>query len=424
MALLDLLDQMETPSWTVVLLGAFGLYILSLIITAIYNVCFHPLAKFPGPKIAVIGPWMGGTSGKLRRCTRNMVPVFASTHKNSRARRGYMNKYFSKRNMSSLEPLVQERLDRLCSRIDERLKTGETLNLDGCFSALTGDVITRLLYGNNFDYLGSPDFQFVVRNAFMGFSKMYHLARFIPLAVKILKLMPLPVIQLIAPPVAELQQLRAEIAENGYKKFHADKWDVEEKKSVIVSSLNDESIPPAERTVDRLVDEGTVILLAGTDTTSRSLAVTMYYLLSNPDCLAWMRHELETSLSFNKDHVYDLGQLEKLPYLIGVIHEGFRLSFGPVSRMPRISTQDSLQYNEWSIPPGATVSMSTMFMHLDENIYPNPTKYDPERWIRATKQGINLTKYLTAFSKGTRMCLGMNMAYAEFYDSGSDRVDV
>ncbi|KAL3712732.1 hypothetical protein TMatcc_001434 [Talaromyces marneffei ATCC 18224] len=335
-----------------------------------------------------------------------------------------MNKYFSKRNMSSLEPLVQERLDRLCSRIDERLKTGETLNLDGCFSALTGDVITRLLYGNNFDYLGSPDFQFVVRNAFMGFSKMYHLARFIPLAVKILKLMPLPVIQLIAPPVAELQQLRAEIAENGYKKFHADKWDVEEKKSVIVSSLNDESIPPAERTVDRLVDEGTVILLAGTDTTSRSLAVTMYYLLSNPDCLAWMRHELETSLSFNKDHVYDLGQLEKLPYLTGVIHEGFRLSFGPVSRMPRISTQDSLQYNEWSIPPGATVSMSTMFMHLDENIYPNPTKYDPERWIRATKQGINLTKYLTAFSKGTRMCLGMNMAYAEFYDSGSDRVDV
>lgn len=240
-------------------------------------------------------------------------------HDLHRARRGYMNKYFSKRNITTFEPIVQERLDRLCSRMDEKLTTGETLSLDGCFSALTADVITRLFYGNNYDYLGSPDFRFVVRNAFTGFSKMYHLAHFIPIAVKILKSMPLPVIRLIAPPVAELRQLREEIAESGYRKFHGGKWDAEEKKSVIVSSLNDETIPPAERTVDRLVDEGTVILLAGTDTSSRSLAVTMYYLLSNPDCLARMRHELETSLPLNKDHTYSFSQLEKLPYLVGLV---------------------------------------------------------------------------------------------------------
>ena len=126
--------------------------------------------------------------------------------------------------------------------------------------------------------------------------------------------MPLSVIRLIAPAVAELQQVREDIAENGYRKFHAGKWDAEEKKSVIVSSLNDESIPPAERTIDRLVDEGTIILFAGTDTSSRSLAITMYYLLSNPDCLARMRHELETSLPLKKNHDYSLAQLEKLPF--------------------------------------------------------------------------------------------------------------
>jgi cytochrome P450 len=68
-----------------------------------------------------------------------------------------------------------------------------------------------------------------------------------------------------------------------------------------------------------LVDEGTVILLAGTDTSSRSLSITMYYLLRNPDVLARMRHELETSLSLNKDHIYALAQLEKLPYLVGLV---------------------------------------------------------------------------------------------------------
>lgn len=237
-------------------------------------------------------------------------------HDHHRARRGYISRYFAKRNMTALEPIVQERLDRLCSRFDEKLISGETLSLDGCFSALTADVITILFYGKNVDYLGSPDFRFVIRDAFLGMSKMYHLARFIPLAVKVLKSMPLSVIRLIAPAVAELQQVREDIAENGYRKFHAGKWDAEEKKSVIVSSLNDESIPPAERTIDRLVDEGTIILFAGTDTSSRSLAITMYYLLSNPDCLARMRHELETSLPLKKNHDYSLAQLEKLPYLV------------------------------------------------------------------------------------------------------------
>ncbi|GAM37558.1 benzoate 4-monooxygenase cytochrome P450 [Talaromyces pinophilus] len=390
---------MEIPSWSVILLNASGLYILSLILTAIYNIWFHPLAKFPGPKIAVIGPWYEAYydiikdgrylwqiekmhekygpivrvnahelhikdvtyyaevySGSTRKVNKDAgstgafgVPTATAAtvdHDLHRARRGYITKYFAKRNMSTLEPIVQERLDRLCGRIDERLKTGEPLNLDACFSALTADVITRRFYGNDFNYLGSPDFRFVIRNAFMGFTQMYHLAIFMPLAVKILKSMPLAVIRLIAPPVAELQQLKEEIAENGYRKFHAGKWDAEEKKS---------------------------------------------------------------------DHVYPLAQLEKLPYLTGVIQEGFRLSFGPVSRMPRIATQDALVYNGWTIPPGTAVSMSTMFMHLDETIYPNPTKFDPERWIRATEQGVNLNKYLTTFSKGSRMCLGMNMAYAEFY---------
>ncbi|KAF3402712.1 Trichodiene oxygenase [Talaromyces pinophilus] len=468
MRFLNILDQMEIPSWSVILLNASGLYILSLILTAIYNIWFHPLAKFPGPKIAVIGPWYEAYydiikdgrylwqiekmhekygpivrvnahelhikdvtyysevySGSTRKVNKDAgstgafgVPTATAAtvdHDLHRARRGYITKYFAKRNMSTLEPIVQERLDRLCGRIDERLKTGQPLNLDACFSALTADVITRRFYGNDFNYLGSPDFRFVIRNAFMGFTQMYHLAIFMPLAVNILKSMPLSVIRLIAPPVAELQQLKEDIAENGYRKFHAGKWDAEEKKSVIVSSLNDESIPPAERTVDRLVDEGTVILLAGTDTSSRSLAITMFYLLNNPHCLARMRHELETSLPLNKGHVYPLAQLEKLPYLTGVIQEGFRLSFGPVSRMPRIATQDALVYNGWTIPPGTAVSMSTMFMHLDKTIYPNPTKFDPERWIRATEQGVNLNKYLTTFSKGSRMCLGMNMAYAEFY---------
>lgn len=57
MGFLNLIDQMEIPSWPVIFLYASSLYLLHLAVTAIYNIWFHPLAKFPGPKIAVIGPW-------------------------------------------------------------------------------------------------------------------------------------------------------------------------------------------------------------------------------------------------------------------------------------------------------------------------------------------------------------------------------
>lgn len=237
-------------------------------------------------------------------------------HDLHRARRSYLKKYFSKNSVTTLEPIVQERLTKLCSRVDEKLETGDILSLDGCFSALTADVITRLFYGKNSDYLGVPDFHFDIRDAFLGTSLVYHFARFFPLVIETLKAMPYWVIRLIFPPMADLLELRDEVKENGYTKFHQNKWNADETKSVIVASLNDESVPVAERTVDRLVDEGTILLFAGTETTSRSLAVTMYYLLTHPNILARLRHELETSLLLNKDHIYSPAQLDKLPYLV------------------------------------------------------------------------------------------------------------
>jgi cytochrome P450 len=40
-------------------------------------------------------------------------------------------------------------------------------------------------------------------------------------------------------------------------------------------------------------------------------------------------------------------------------------------------------------------------------VFPEPEKFRPERWIEAREQGINLNKYLATFVKGGRMCLGI-----------------
>ena len=48
------------------------------------------------------------------------------------------------------------------------------------------------------------------------------------------------------------------------------------------ATLADPTLPAEERDLERLEDEGFVILAAGTETTGYSLCVTMFYLLDNP----------------------------------------------------------------------------------------------------------------------------------------------
>ena len=50
--------------------------------------------------------------------------------------------------------------------------------------------------------------------------------------------------------------------------------------------------------------------------------------------------------------------------------------------------------------------MTTHFMHLDPNIFTNPYKFDPHRWIREGERQ-RLEKYVVPFSKGSRACIGL-----------------
>lgn len=57
-------------------------------------------------------------------------------------------------------------------------------------------------------------------------------------------------------------------------------------------------------------------------------------------------------------------------------------------------------------------------MHSNEQLFPEPSVFKPERWLgnpRGPDGTKLLTYYLTTFAKGTRMCTGLYLAYAEIY---------
>lgn len=78
------------------------------------------------------------------------------------------------------------------------------------------------------------------------------------------------------------------------------------------------------------------------------------------------------------------------------------------------------------IPRGTPMSMTSIFMHMNPEIFPRPREFEPERWLddnspssgasgsSASKQH-QLSNYLVNFSKGTRGCLGQHLASAEIH---------
>ena len=176
------------------------------------------------------------------------------------------------------------------------------------------------------------------------------------------------------------------------------------------------NLPESDKSVSRLKDEAAIVVGAGTLTTSWALTIATYHLLASPDVLAKLKKELISAIP-DPDTPVALPTLEKLPFLAAVVKEAIRLSYGVASRLQRISPEKPMLFRdagsgkEWSIPPNTPVGMTSVLVHQDESIFPNAASFIPERWIDNPR----LDRYLVSFSKGSRQCLGINLAYAEMY---------
>ena len=192
------------------------------------------------------------------------------------------------------------------------------------------------------------------------------------------------------------------------------------KESVYDSVLDSTALPPAEKSLLRLEQEGALLVLAGTESPAQTLKFTFFYLLSNPSILSKLRDELS-----KVPESASWADLEQLPYLSAVLEEGNRLSFGVTARTARIA-HDPLTYspspyvttpsssgNSYIIPPGTPISITTLSAHTAETVFPDPFVFDPERWLG--NAGRERRKFQMAFGKGSRKCLGLELARAELY---------
>ena len=177
------------------------------------------------------------------------------------------------------------------------------------------------------------------------------------------------------------------------------------------------NLPESDKSVNRLKDEAAIVVGAGTLTSSWTLSVATYHLLASPRILQQLKTELRSAVPTNSEAptIPPLSLIENLPYLAAVVQEAIRLSYGVASRLQRISPDKPLTFHDrtlgkdWIIPPNTPVGMTSVLIHQDESIFPDARSFLPKRWLDNPR----LDRYLVSFSKGSRQCLGINLAYAE-----------
>jgi len=85
---------------------------------------------------------------------------------------------------------------------------------------------------------------------------------------------------------------------------------------------------------------------------------------------------------------------------------------GVSHRSARIAREEDLLYKsedgktEWVIPRGTPIGMTSVINHWDKGLFPNPDEFNPDRFLEGGQPNLKLSKYLIAFSKGTRSCIG------------------
>ena len=193
---------------------------------------------------------------------------------------------------------------------------------------------------------------------------------------------------------------------------HNDETGSESHATVFHSLRDDDDLPLSEKSLPRLVMEAQSLVGAGTLTSAHMLSMTTYHVLMNPPILSRLMAELEEAIP-DVSMPCSLQNLERIPYLGAVINEGLRVSYGTIHRLQRVHPDTTLTFRDWTIPPGTPVGMSSIHMHNDPAMFPEPRKFDPSRWMGPEKE--LRQRQLFNFGRGTRQCVGMNLAQAEIH---------
>ncbi len=160
-------------------------------------------------------------------------------------------------------------------------------------------------------------------------------------------------------------------------------------------------------TDEQLRDEAMTILLAGHETTANALAWTWYLLSQHPEVEAGFHAEVDEVLGGRLPAAEDF---PRLGYTEMVLAESMRL-YPPAWIIGRRALGD-YSINGYTIPARSILLMSQYVTHHDSRYFPDPFRFDPQRWRPEVRESRPKFSYFP-FGGGPRLCIGEHFAWME-----------
>lgn len=159
-------------------------------------------------------------------------------------------------------------------------------------------------------------------------------------------------------------------------------------------------------TPERLQSESVILMMAGHETTTASLFWTWYLLSQNLAARQQMLVEIDTVL---QGRTPTLDDLPKLKWTRACLEEGMRI-YPPLWGIQRtVANDDELAGQK--VKAGETIMLMIWHAHMDPRWWPEPEKYDPNRFMPGAPKRPGLA-YLP-FGAGRRICIARNFALQE-----------
>ncbi|MCJ1363219.1 hypothetical protein MMC16_002326 [Acarospora aff. strigata] len=434
---------------------------VSLFGKAIYNVCFHPLRSFPGPKpftATRIRHVRALLSGELSRTVKDLHDEYGDVvriapnelsfngpqawkdiyghrpgHKSlrkdhafyglppegvhnivttpsdadhSRMRR-LLAHAFSEKALREQEPLIASYIDLLVSKLRQQIQGPEAGKVDitKWYNFTTFDIIGDLSFGESFHCLEDGTYHSWISTIFKSikFATYLQAARKFPPLTKLIE---------VFLPRSLRDQLDKRTAWNR---------DRVEKRLMLGKNVdrpdfisyilrhNDEK----GMSRDEIYSTAPVLTIAGSETTATLLSGLTFHLLNNPDAYRKLVNEVRTAFKHERD-INNI-TVAQLPYLSAVLQEGLRM-YPPVpSTIPRVTPPEGDEICGQWVPGNTLVGVNQYAAYYCAANFTRPTSFIPERWLpsHAEEFADDRKQVLEPFSAGPRNCIGRNLAYME-----------
>ncbi|KAI8631877.1 averantin oxidoreductase [Xylariaceae sp. FL1651] len=426
---------------------------------SIYNTWLHPLARYPGPRLAAAGQWWmissyfnGRTPTDLLKLHNQYGPVvrtapnelsyinpsqwreiygykpqgqaeFAKDHKYfsglkfdpiiltaDRHYHGYIRKLlahgFSEKSLRDQEPILKQYIDTMCRRLYEESQDGlQSVDILSWYNFLIFDFIGFLAFGESFDCLTNSSFHTWVR---IFFSEARSLS-YSQMTSRLPYLLQAPFERWFVP-----QKVRSDRKTLRSLNEEKIKHRLENKPGVIdfMDKLV-EAYHSGKMTLKQLEGNAYILTGAGSETTATLLAGLTWLLLKHPRVLGKLTSEIRTA--FQSADEINIGRLNNCKYLLACVEEALRIY--PPSSQPhhRIVPPNGAVINGEFVPGGTSVGIPIYAACNSPLNWTQPEAFIPERWI-ADKDSIffgDKKEAAQPFSYGPRNCIGRNLAYAE-----------